>query len=86
MECKFCGRTVPENSIFCNWCGEKLLKERKKKDEIKVPTPKKLPSGSWRIYLDAEKQSITEKQKTFAYQKQRPYAQDLLNQRRACQR
>lgn len=69
MECKFCGRTVPENSIFCNWCGEKLLKERKKKDEIKVPTPKKLPSGSWRIYLDAEKQSITEKTKDLCISK-----------------
>ena len=69
MKCKSCGRDVPDNSIFCNWCGEKLLKERKKKDEIKVPAPRKLPSGSWRIYLDAEKQSITEKTKDLCISK-----------------
>lgn len=69
MRCKSCGRDVPDNSIFCNWCGEKLLKERKKKGEIKVPAPRKLPSGSWRIYLDAEKQSVTEKTKDLCISK-----------------
>ena len=69
MKCKSCGRDVPDNSIFCNWCGEKLLKERKKKDEIKIPAPRKLPSGSWRIYLDAEKQSVTEKTKDLCISK-----------------
>lgn len=60
MKCKSCGREIEANSLFCNWCGEKQLKERKKKDEIKVPSPRKLASGNYRIYLDAEKQSITE--------------------------
>lgn len=60
MICKDCGREIPENSIYCNWCGEKQLRERKKKDEIKVPTPKQLPSGSWNIVLRAEGQSVTE--------------------------
>lgn len=69
MKCKSCGRDVPDNSIFCCWCGEKLLKERKKKDEIKIPAPRKLPSGSWRIYLDAEKQSVTEKTKDLCISK-----------------
>lgn len=69
MKCKSCGRDVPDNSIFCNWCGEKLLKERKKKDEIKIPSPRKLPSGNWRIYLDAEKQSVTEKTKDLCISK-----------------
>lgn len=69
MKCKSCGRDVPDNSIFCNWCGEKLLKERKKKDEIKVPTPKKLPSGNWWLYLSAEKQSVTEKTKDLCISK-----------------
>lgn len=60
MICRSCGREIENNSLFCNWCGEKQIKERKKKDEIKIPTPRKLASGSWRIYLDAEKQSVTE--------------------------
>ena len=60
MKCKSCGREIEDNSMFCNWCGEKQLKERKKKDALKVPSPRKLASGNWRIYLDAEKQSITE--------------------------
>lgn len=69
MKCKSCGRDVPDNSIFCNWCGEKQLKERRKKDEIKIPSPRKLPSGRWRIYLDAEKQSVTEKTKDLCISK-----------------
>lgn len=58
MRCKHCKRDIPENSIFCCWCGEKQLKEKKK--AIRVPTPKQLPSGQWNIYLRAEGQSITE--------------------------
>lgn len=60
MICKDCGREIPDNSIYCNWCGVKQLRERKKKDAVKVPTPKQLPSGSWTVYLRAEGQSVTE--------------------------
>lgn len=60
MKCKNCAREIPDNSLFCNWCGERQLRERKKRDEVRVPTPTQLPSGSWRIVLRAEGQSITE--------------------------
>lgn len=60
MNCKACGREIPENSIFCNWCGVKQLRERRSREEVKVPTPKQLPSGSWTVYLRAEGQSVTE--------------------------
>ena len=60
MNCKACGREIPENSIFCNWCGVKQLRERRSREEVKVPTPKQLPSGSWTGYLRAEGQSVTE--------------------------
>ena len=40
MFCKVCKREIPENSIYCNWCGEKQICGRKKKEEIKIPTPK----------------------------------------------
>jgi integrase len=42
------------------FCGERQVKERKKKGQIKVPKPYQLPSGSWRIRLQVEGQSITE--------------------------
>lgn len=59
-KCKSCKREVPDNATFCPWCGQKQVRERKKNGVIKVPEPKQLPSGSWRIYLRAEQQSVTE--------------------------
>lgn len=60
MKCRICKRDIPDNSIFCNWCGTKQLRERKKKDEIKVPKPRQLKSGKWNIELKAEGWSTTE--------------------------
>ena len=60
MKCKQCGREIPEGAILCCWCGVKQLRERRKKDAIKVPKPRKLRSGAWNIELRAEGQSITE--------------------------
>lgn len=63
MKCKSCGRKIPENSIYCCWCGtEQIKKKRQLKEEktVKVPTPAQLPSGQYHIYLRAEGVSITE--------------------------
>ena len=60
MICKDCGREIPENSIYCCWCGVRQLRERRGRGEVKVPAPKQLPSGSWTVYLRAEGQSVTE--------------------------
>lgn len=60
MKCKQCGREIPVAAIYCCWCGVKQLRERRKKDAIKVPKPRKLRSGAWNIELRAEGQSITE--------------------------
>ena len=57
MKCRNCHRDIPDNSMFCNWCGHAHF--RKKKETITVPVPKQLPSGSWRIYLRREGISIT---------------------------
>ena len=57
MICKNCKRTIPQNSLYCNWCGKYQLPKKTKK--VSVPKPHQLPSGSWRIYLEREKQSIT---------------------------
>ena len=59
--CKSCGNAIPAGSVFCMYCGEKLVKsKREKKTEIKIPKAKQLPSGSWTIYLAKEKASVTE--------------------------
>lgn len=60
LKCKSCSRSIDNDSIYCKWCGTKQLRERKKKDVIKVPKPRQLKSGSWNIQLREEGQSVTE--------------------------
>lgn len=83
MQCKECSRDIPENSIFCNWCGARQIRERKKKDVIKVPTPKKLPSGSWNIVLRAEGQSVTEPTEALCLARARAIRAGFLEQKSA---
>ena len=47
MVCKNCKRAIDDDSIFCKWCGERQIRERKKKGEVKVPKPRQLASGKW---------------------------------------
>lgn len=47
MVCKNCKRKIDDDSIFCKWCGEKQIRERRKKTEVKVPKPRQLASGKW---------------------------------------
>ena len=49
MKCCNCSREIPENSLYCNWCGKKQLREKEKK--LKIPAPRQLPSGSWTVQL-----------------------------------
>ena len=30
MVCKNCKREIDDDSIFCKWCGERQIRERKK--------------------------------------------------------
>lgn len=60
MKCKQCGRELPEGAIFCCWCGERQIKERRKKEAVKIPKARQLRSGAWNIELRAEGESITE--------------------------
>ena len=57
MNCRICKRHIPDNSLYCNWCGTYQLVKKTK--EVTVPTPKQLPSGNWRVYLEREQQSVT---------------------------
>lgn len=82
MTCKDCGREIPENSIFCNWCGSRQLRERREREEIRVPTPKQLPSGSWNIVLRAEGVSVTEPTREKCLARARALRAGFLTERR----
>lgn len=41
--------------MYCCYCGEKLQRERKKKDEIKIPTPRKR-GQKW--YVDLRREGV----------------------------
>lgn len=60
MKCKKCKRDLPDNSIFCCWCGEKQLKQ---KDAVTVPKPTKLKNGSYsaQIMVDGQRVRVTGK-------------------------
>lgn len=81
-KCKSCKREIETNSIFCNWCGKKQLKEKKRNGEIRIPKPKQLPSGSWHIYLAAEKQPITEATKDLCEAKARAFRAGFLDRQK----
>lgn len=42
MKCKHAD--APPHAVYCPWCGAKLIKER---EAVKVPAPRKLPSGTY---------------------------------------
>lgn len=44
MKCRNCRRKIEDNSIFCNWCGSKQIREE---SEISVPRPRILKSGAY---------------------------------------
>lgn len=62
MNCKKCGNGIPDGSIFCNWCGERQVRSRKKKSpELKVPKPIQMTSGNWfiRLRINGENINVT---------------------------
>ena len=64
---------MPDNlhPIFCCYCGEKLQRERKKKDEIKIPTPRKR-GQKW--YVDLRREGVTVIEETEAEAKAKALA------------
>lgn len=58
MKCRKCKTELPDELHFtyCGYCGEKLQRERKKKDEIKIPTPRQR-GQKW--YIDLRREGVT---------------------------
>lgn len=56
MKCRNCKRTIEDNSLFCNWCGAKQLKE---KNEYHIAKPTKRNGYySGRIVVDGQKITV----------------------------
>lgn len=58
MKCRHCKNDIPDGSLFCMYCGEKLVRTASDKKEIRVPKPRQLPSGKWFIQLRSDGKSI----------------------------
>lgn len=58
MKCRKCKAEIPDELHFtyCGYCGERLVKERKRKDEIKIPTPRRR-GQKW--YIDLRREGVT---------------------------
>ena len=56
MKCKKCKREIPENSIYCNWCGQKQIKD----GSVSIPKPVRLASGEYagRIQVNGNREYI----------------------------
>ena len=48
MNCRYCKKEIEPDSVFCRFCGERVQRRRKPKEEITVPPPSVTPSGKYR--------------------------------------
>lgn len=87
MKCKYCKHEIPEESVFCLYCGERVTrKKREKKKEITVPEPRQLPSGAWNIQLRKEGTSITESTRELCIEKARAVRAGFVKKEKAPQK
>lgn len=82
MKCKSCKREIDADAIFCKWCGTKQIKER---GEVKVPTPRKLASGSYsaQLMVDGKRVTITGDTEKDYYAKARAAKTGLMEIKKA---
>lgn len=85
MKCKKCKNEIPDGSIFCNWCGEKQIKQRKKKEELSVPKPRQLKSGTWfaQLTVDGQRASVSAASEAEYYAKARAIKAGLITHRKS---
>jgi len=57
MKCKKCKRQLPDNSIYCNWCGFRQIVDS---TEIRVPPPKQNGKAFYnQVTVDGERSYVT---------------------------
>lgn len=78
MKCRNCKREIPDNSVFCNWCGERQIREKKK--EITVPKPTRRKSGLWiaQIMIDGKRTTVSAATEADYYAKARALKSGII--------
>lgn len=51
IKCKHCKREIDDDSVFCKYCGGKVVATRQKQRVISVPEPHQLSDGTWTAQL-----------------------------------
>lgn len=80
-KCKFCKKSIPDDALFCCYCGEQLKKPRRTSTEVKIPAAVKR-GNTWNIYLRAEKTSVTEATKALCEAKARAIRAGFVEQKK----
>lgn len=80
MRCKHEG--APQNASYCPWCGARLVLER---GAVKVPPPKKLPSGTFygRLMISGERVSVSAPSEEEYYAKAQAVKLGLIETKKA---
>ena len=82
MQCKYCKRDIEDDSVFCRFCGERVQRKRKPKDEITVAPPKLTPSGKYRgrVMVSGSRVWITEDTEAAYYIRARAVKAGMIEQ------
>lgn len=83
MKCKHIG--APENAVFCPFCGRRLIDEAQ---TVKVPAPRKLPSGTFyaQMTVDGQRVSVSAATEPEYYTKARAAKLGLLEMKKTAPR
>lgn len=62
MNCRYCKKEIEDDSVFCRFCGERVPRKRKPKEEVRVAPPTVTKGGKYRgrVMVAGERVWITE--------------------------
>ena len=60
MKCKYCRREIPEESVFCLFCGERVARKKRDSRQVKYPKYRTLADGSLlgQLMVDGKRETI----------------------------
>ena len=84
MKCKRCKREIPDNSIYCNWCGHQQLTAS---NEVRVPKPKHKGNTCFAyVMVSGERVYVSGKSEDEYYAKARALKSKLIEKKKAAPR